>query len=89
MESLVSLSRRIRDKDLSPFELMQQTLMRIDNNQHINAVVALNRGHALEKAQQADREVSENYRGPLHGIPVTIKDTYATSHIPTRFGIPF
>ena len=43
--------------------------------------------HALEEAQAAECEIqSGRYRGPLHGIPIALRDNYDTLGIPTRNG---
>jgi len=88
MDGLMKLSDQIRNGELAPSELMQQTLKRVEERRDINAIVALNRQHAVDHAREADKEVLENYKGPLHGIPLTVKDAFATKHLPTTFGTP-
>ncbi|NOY72692.1 MAG: amidase [Gammaproteobacteria bacterium] len=89
MDNLRELSKKIRDGKLSPINLMTETLLKIENNNEINAVVSLNRTHALSEAQRLTDDIETNYRGPLHGIPITVKDSFSTKHIPTTYGMPF
>lgn len=72
----------------SSVELVQELLARIARrNPGINAVVTLDAEHALAQAEAADAERSRgNRRGPLHGLPMTIKDTFATAGLRTTAG---
>ncbi|MDH5545740.1 MAG: amidase [Gammaproteobacteria bacterium] len=88
METLTELASHIHEQRMSPSELLERTFTRIEEHKELNSVVALNRKHAQASAAIADRQIRDSYRGPLHGIPVTIKDTFATTHIPTTFGMP-
>jgi len=68
-------------------ELVAQYLARIDAFDHkgprLNAVIYIN-PRALEEAEALDRERAEKGpRGPLHGIPVLLKDNYDTHDMPT------
>ena len=73
---------------LSPVELTEATLERIDKLQPIlHAFVAVTADYALGRARQAERELrAGHYRGPLHGIPYTLKEVIATKGVPTIFG---
>lgn len=78
----------IRDRALSPVELIKAHLARIEDlNPSLNAYVAVAAESALSDAQQAEKEImSGRYRGPLHGIPMSVKDIFNTTGIPTAFG---
>ena len=78
----------IRDRALSPVELVKAHLARIEElNPSLNAYVAVAAEAALGDAQQAEKEIiSGRYRGPLHGIPMSVKDIFNTTGMPTAFG---
>lgn len=68
-------------------ELVEAHLVRIAlYEEEVNAVISVN-PHALEEAERLDRERAEgNVRGPLHGIPVALKDNVHTTDMPTTGG---
>jgi Asp-tRNA(Asn)/Glu-tRNA(Gln) amidotransferase A subunit family amidase len=72
------LASRIRRRDLSPVEVVEVFLRRIEErNDAINAYVTLISDEALEVAREAERAViSGDLLGPLHGVPVAIKDLF-------------
>ncbi|MGW3963551.1 amidase family protein [Amycolatopsis sp. NPDC005003] len=78
----------IRRGELSARDLTEQLFARIDGSA-VNAVVATCRGSALEAASEADRAVARGEdAGPLHGVPMTIKDAFAVKGLPTTWGEP-
>jgi amidase len=84
------LTRLLRDGDISSVELLEQFLARVE--QHgpaVNAVVALDAVRARERASQADaaRRRGESW-GPLHGLPMTVKDAFETEGLVTTSGAP-
>ena len=87
------LGQLIRDKHVSPVELAETFLDRLESlGPEYNAVVTVTRDRAMRQARNAEREIlSDQYRGPLHGIPFGAKDLLATSEgIPTTWGaIPY
>src|SRR5262249_6730506 len=68
-------------------EIVQQYLTRIATYEDkLNAVITVN-PHALEEAEARDRERAQGkIRGPLHGIPVALKDNIHTTDMPTTGG---
>ena len=83
----VQLAGYIRDKKLSPVEVLQAHLDRIEAvNGKLNAVVCLDE-RAMQRARQAEAALSrgENW-GPLHGVPFTIKDCIDTEGLRTTRG---
>src|SRR5207244_722080 len=68
-------------------QLVAQSLVRMATYEHqLHAALAVN-PHALEEAEQLDRERgSGRVRGPLHGIPVALKDNIHTTSMPTTGG---
>ncbi len=70
------LSRQIRDHEISPVELTSDCLARIDKlNSTLNAFITVMAESAIAEARQAEQEILRgDYRGPLHGIPIGLKD---------------
>ncbi|MGB9074380.1 MAG: amidase [Terriglobales bacterium] len=79
------LSQRIRDRSLSPVELTEDCLVRIEKlNPELNAFITVLAESALDQAHRAEQEVQRgNYRGLLHGIPIGLKDILDTAGIRT------
>jgi aspartyl-tRNA(Asn)/glutamyl-tRNA(Gln) amidotransferase subunit A len=84
---ITELARRIAARQLSSAELVDACLDRIERlDGDLNSVVFLS-PTAREAARAADAEIARTGpRGPLHGIPVAIKDNYTTADMPTRAG---
>ena len=85
--SATGLAAAIRDKHVSSAEMIRACLDRIDAvNPQLNAVVHLCRERALTEAQERDRAVASGESlGPLHGVPMTIKDTFDTAGVQTTY----
>jgi amidase len=81
----------IRKKKLSAREVMQAHLKQINRvNQKVNAIVTLlPEERLLAQASAADESLAKgNWLGPLHGLPVAVKDLHETNGIRTTFGSP-
>jgi len=80
----------LRRKELSSRELTELLLARIDSvNPALNAVVELRREAALRRAAAADEAiVRSGAAGPLHGVPMTIKDSFNVAGLHTTWGNP-
>jgi len=78
----------IRKKQISPLELTRGYLDRIRTlNPLLNAYLAITEDSAVAAARKAEREITKgNYRGPLHGIPFSIKDNIAVKGVTTTAG---
>ncbi len=88
MLTLLEAADQIRTRDLSPIELTRECLDRIDQlNPTLNAFITVTDELALQQAQEAEEEIaSGNYRGPLHGIPIALKDNIDTAGVRTTAG---
>jgi aspartyl-tRNA(Asn)/glutamyl-tRNA(Gln) amidotransferase subunit A len=75
----------LHSRRLSPVDLVKACLDRIDRlNPKINAFITVLHDQALEQARVAEAEIAGgNWRGPLHGIPIGIKDNIDTAGIRT------
>lgn len=84
------LARLIQRREVSPVEITQAMLDRIGRlDQRLNAYARVTPEHALRQAQVAeDRLVRRQYLGPLHGVPIALKDLCYTQGIPTSAGMP-
>jgi len=89
-ESATELTQAIRSGEISSVDLLNYYLYRIRRyNDDVNAVVALDVKAARARAQEADKALArgENW-GPLHGLPMTVKDVYAVVGMPATSGDP-
>lgn len=89
--SLYDLSGRIRRRDVSPVEVVEAFLKRIEDlNPRISAFLTVCADSALEEAKRAEAEiVAGRWRGPLHGIPYGVKDIIDTAGVRTTNGSSF
>jgi aspartyl-tRNA(Asn)/glutamyl-tRNA(Gln) amidotransferase subunit A len=86
--SLQKASELVRKRSVSPVELTRECLKRIERlNPELNAFITVTSDQALAQARQAETEIrAGKWRGPLHGIPVTLKDNMDTAGIRTTAG---
>lgn len=84
----VGIARRIKDGDLSPTEVTETILDRIEeHNDHTNAFVTVTDDLAREMAAEAEQSLESGAPlGPLHGVPVAIKDLDNVEGVPTTSG---
>jgi Asp-tRNA(Asn)/Glu-tRNA(Gln) amidotransferase A subunit family amidase len=87
---LAEAASHIREGRISSKELVRDCLARIDDvDGHIGAWAFLDRKLALDQAEAADmHRMKGNALGPLHGVPVGIKDIFDTNDMPTELGSP-
>lgn len=86
--SLLEISRRIAIGELSPVTVTEAMLTRISAvNPALNAYLAVTGESALAEARVAAAEIrAGRHRGPLHGVPIAIKDLFHTKDYPSTFG---
>jgi amidase len=88
LKSAGELAALIRERKLSSVELLEGCLRRIERlNPALNAVVTLDVERARERARVLDGQLARgDSAGPLHGLPITIKDAYETAGMRTTSG---
>ena len=86
--SIAEAAARIKAGTLSPVELTQALLRRVEGlDKELNVFITLFWDESLASSQQAEQEIrSGQYRGPLHGIPVALKDLVYTKGVRTTGG---
>jgi aspartyl-tRNA(Asn)/glutamyl-tRNA(Gln) amidotransferase subunit A len=82
---LSQASQEIQKRTISPVELTRACLERIEHlDPQLNAFITVTADSALKEASAAEKEISEGkWRGPLHGIPMAVKDLIETAHVRT------
>src|SRR5664280_1770958 len=85
MLTLTEAAQQIRTRQLSPVELTHACLARIERlNPALNAFITVTAETALEQSRQAEAEImTGHWRGPLHGIPIGLKDLLDTAGVRT------
>ena len=88
--SAKQLASMIRKKKIGCLELLDLYLKRVEHyNPKINAIIFMNVEAARKRAKQADRALAKGeVWGPLHGVPMTIKESYDVVGMPTTWGAP-
>ena len=86
--SAVDLARAIRAREISAFEVVNAFLARVtDKGPGLNAIVTIDGERARSRAREADAALARGESwGPLHGVPVTIKDAFCTAGLRTTAG---
>ncbi len=85
---LVDLARQIESRLVSSTEVVEAALARLDRlDRQLNAFITVAHEQARAAARQADEELARGvYRGPLHGVPVSVKDLFFTAGLRTTGG---
>ncbi len=79
----------MREGELKAEDYASALLERCEAGKHLNAFITLNADRVLEAARAADRQrASGGATGPLHGLPMPIKDSVNTQDLPTTGGTP-
>jgi aspartyl-tRNA(Asn)/glutamyl-tRNA(Gln) amidotransferase subunit A len=86
--SLHEAGALLRRKAVSPVELTQACLARIERlNPVLNAFITVTKERALQQARDAETEIGKGkWRGPLHGVPIALKDLFDTAGVRTTAG---
>ena len=82
------VSRLIRKREVSPVEVVKAHLARVEALEPaLNSFITLLPEQAMEEARVAEHEIeSGQYRGPLHGIPIGLKDLFYVKGVPNTSG---
>src|SRR5579864_4459411 len=85
LPTITELSQRLRRREVSPVEITQECLERIERlNPGLNAFITVTAESALTEARRAESEILHGeWRGPLHGVPVALKDLIDTAGVRT------
>jgi len=88
--SATRLAAAIRTKKVGCLELLDLYLARVEKyNGALNAIVVRDFDRARTRARAADRALAKRQPwGPLHGVPMTIKESYDVAGLPTTWGVP-
>jgi aspartyl-tRNA(Asn)/glutamyl-tRNA(Gln) amidotransferase subunit A len=86
--TISELAPKLKSKKISPVELTRAVLDRIEKlNPALNAYITVDADGALKAARAAERQIARGkYLGPLHGIPVSLKDLFHTKGMLTTGG---
>ena len=86
--SIGEASRLIKKGEVSPVELTESVLGRISRlDGELNTYITVMGEKAMEAARTAEKEIaSGSYRGPLHGIPIGLKDIFVMKGVPATCG---
>jgi aspartyl-tRNA(Asn)/glutamyl-tRNA(Gln) amidotransferase subunit A len=89
--TITKAAEMIKRGELSPVELTEAHLTRIDRaDPQLNCFITLTARRALDEARRAEEIIGQgNYLGPLHGIPLALKDLYETARVRTTAGSTF
>lgn len=82
----VAAARKLQRRELTAVQLVRACFARIEQRENtVHAWTALQKQAALDHAEELDRGA---LRGPLHGLPIGVKDLFDTADLPTRYGSP-
>ena len=86
--TIAELAPKIQNKEVSPVELTEAALAEADRLQPtLNSFITILHERAMDQARESEVAISRGeYRGPLHGIPIGLKDNLATAGITTTVG---
>ncbi|BAQ09367.1 amidase [Bacillus sp. OxB-1] len=87
-KTITELAPLIENKEISPVDVANDVFNQIEAlNEEVNAFISVTKEKALDQARLAEKEIQEGrYRGPLHGIPMAIKDNIYIANEPTTMG---
>jgi amidase len=84
------LASHLRRRKIGCLELLEHYLKRVErHNPRLNAIIATDFDNARKRARAADRALAKgDVWGPLHGVPMTLKESYDVVGMPTTWGVP-
>ncbi len=90
LKSAGNLASAIREKKISAAELLTRQFERVDSiNPDLNAIIWQDRDNATDLARKLDEETAAGkFRGPLHGLPITVKESFDLVGSPATWGYP-
>jgi aspartyl-tRNA(Asn)/glutamyl-tRNA(Gln) amidotransferase subunit A len=84
LSTIADLAPHVRSGAVAAVDLVSECLGRIERHARLNAFISVSADAALAEARQADVDrASGRYRGPLHGIPISLKDLIDVAGMPT------
>lgn len=87
LPSIEDVAAQVKLRAISPVELLRGCLDRIESRLELNAFITVMADSAISAAEYAEREIAAgHYRGPLHGIPISVKDLVDVAGTPTTSG---
>ena len=87
--SVRELAEQIHKRELKCVDVATEFLNNIEQNSHLNAFIYVNREQVLAEAARLDQEADTgHFRGPLHGVPISIKDNIHVKEMPNSAGTP-
>ncbi|MBI2165702.1 MAG: amidase [Chloroflexi bacterium] len=86
--TVAEAARLVRSRKLSPVELVEASLRRVEAlDRRLRAFITVLGDQAMAEARKAEAEIGAgNYKGPLHGIPISLKDLFYTRGVLTTAG---
>ncbi len=84
--TIAELAPGIRAGEISPVDLVRRCLQKIEAHRDGNAFITVCGDEAIRAATVAESEIRGAYRGPLHGVPVAVKDLVDVAGLPTTSG---
>jgi len=89
-KSAVEIAELIRTKKASAVEVLEHFLKRIErHNPKLNAIIWMDAERGRKRAREADAALARgDVWGPLHGVPMTIKESFEVAGSPTTWGLP-
>ena len=89
-KTATELAAMIKSKEIGAEELLDHYLDRVERyNPSLNAIIVIDAERGRERARQADAALAKGELwGPLHGVPMTIKESYNVAGLPTTNGRP-
>lgn len=84
----IHLAKLVRDREVGCLELLDYFIGRVERlDASTNAVVVRDLERARDRARKADSAAAEDAARPLHGVPMTVKESFALEGTPTTYGV--